>query len=42
MSRPSKHPPELKERAVRMVSESRSDYPHEFAAIKSVATKLGI
>ncbi len=42
MARPSKYPPELRERAVRMVIESRSDYEHETAAIKSVAAKLGI
>lgn len=42
MARPSKYPPELRERAVRMVVESRADYPHETAAIKSVAAKLGI
>jgi transposase len=42
MARPSKYTPELRERAVRMVMESRADYPHETAAIKSVASKLGI
>ena len=42
MARPSKYNPELRERAVRMVMESRQDYPHETAAIKSVASKLGI
>ena len=42
MARPSKYPPELRERAVRMVIESRQDYPHETAAIRSVAAKLGI
>ena len=42
MARPSKYTPELRERAVRMVLESRADYPHETAALKSVATKLGI
>ena len=42
MARPSKYPPELRERAVRMVIESRQDYPHESAAIRSVAAKLGI
>ena len=42
MARPSKYTPELRERAVRMVMESRADYPHESAAIKSVAGKLGI
>ena len=42
MARPSKYTPELRERAVRMVMESRADHPHETAAIKSVASKLGI
>lgn len=42
MARPSKYPTELRERAVRMVIESREDYPHEAAAIRSVANKLGI
>jgi transposase len=42
MARPSKYPAELRERAVRMVMESRQDYPHEAAAIRSVAAKLGI
>ncbi|WP_157210328.1 IS3 family transposase [Nocardioides aequoreus] len=42
MARPSRYPTELRERAVRMVMESRQDYPHESAAIRSVAAKLGI
>ena len=42
MARPSRYPTELRERAVRMVIESRQDYPHESAAIRSVAGKLGI
>jgi len=42
MARPSRYPVELRERAVRMVMESRSDYEHESAAIKSVASKVGI
>ena len=42
MARHSKYPPELRGRAVRMVIESRPDYPHEAAAIRSVAVKLGI
>lgn len=33
MARPSKHPPELREGAMRMVMESHADYPHEAAAI---------
>lgn len=42
MGRPSKYPPELRERAVRMVAELTPDYPSEFTAIRAVATKLGI
>ena len=42
MARPSKYPAELRERAVRMVLESRADHPSEFVAIRSIAGKLGI
>ena len=42
MARPSKYPRELRERAVRMVVESKDDYPSEFEAIRSIARKLGI
>lgn len=42
MARPSKYPREMRERAVRMVLDSRGDYPSEFEAIRSIATKLGI
>jgi transposase len=42
MARPTKYRPELRERAVRMVIESKADYPSEFEAIRSVAAKLGI
>ena len=42
MARPSKYPRELRERAVRMVVESRADYPSEYEAIRSIAGKLGI
>src|SRR5689334_17311270 len=37
-----KYPAELRERAVRMVREHRGDYASEWAAIQSVAAKLGI
>jgi transposase-like protein len=33
--------PEVKERAVRLVRESVADHPSEWAAIKSIATKIG-
>lgn len=42
MARPSKYPQELRERAVRMVIESRADYETETAAMRSIAGKLGI
>lgn len=42
MARPSKYSRELRERAVRMVLESKGEYPSEFEAIRSIATKLGI
>lgn len=41
MARPSKYPQQLRERAVSMVLESRGDYESEYAAIKSIAAKLG-
>ncbi|WP_329453200.1 IS3 family transposase (plasmid) [Streptomyces sp. NBC_01724] len=42
MARPSQYPLELRRRAVRMVAEVRPDYDTEWAAMKMVATKLGI
>ena len=42
MARPSMYPRELSERAVRMVLESKDDYPSEFEAIRTIAGKLGI
>jgi transposase len=42
MARPSKYPRELRERAVRMVVESKADYGSEYEAIRSIAAKLGI
>ena len=42
MARPSKYPPELRERAVRLVFESKDEYLSEFQAIRSIAGKLGI
>jgi transposase len=42
MPRPSSYPPEVRECAVRMVAETKGDYPSEFTAIQSVARSLGI
>jgi transposase len=41
MGRPSKYSPELRDRAVRMVVEHAHDYPSQWAAIRSIAEKLG-
>jgi transposase len=38
----SNYPPELRERAVRMVAEMRSNYSSQWAAIEAAAEKLGI
>ena len=42
MARTTTYPPELRERAVRLVAESRDDHESEWAAIASVAAKLGV
>ena len=42
MARRSKYPPELRDRAVRMVEEVRPSYGSQWAAIEGVAAKLGI
>src|ERR1041384_3952258 len=42
MGRRSRNPQELRERAVRMVQEHRDEYPSEWAAIISIAGKLGV
>jgi transposase len=41
MPRPSKYSPELRERAVRMVFEHTHEHPSQWAAIRSIAEKLG-
>ena len=41
MGRPSKYSPELRERAVRMVFEHAAEYPSQWAAMRSIAEKLG-
>lgn len=35
------YPPEVRERAVRMVVETQDDYPTQWAAIRSIADKIG-
>jgi transposase len=42
MTRPTRYPPELRERAMRLVREHRAEHPTEWAAIQSVAGKLGM
>ncbi len=39
---PKQYPRELRERAVRLVAEHREQYETEYAAIRSIAAKLGI
>jgi transposase len=41
MSKSSKFSPEVRERAVRMVQEQRGEYPSLWAAIQSIAPKIG-
>ena len=41
MNRQPKYPPELRERAIRMVYEQREHHESQWAAIKSVAQKIG-
>ena len=41
MSRSSRYAPEVRERTVRMVREHESEYPSQWAAITSMAEKIG-
>ena len=42
MARGTRYPTALRERAVRLVQEHRGEYPSEWAAITSIAGKLGV
>jgi transposase len=42
MPRTSRYSPEVCERAVRMVAEHRDEYPSQWAAMSSIAHKLGM
>lgn len=41
MTKSNKFSPEVRERAVRMVQENRDEYPSQWAAIQSIAPKIG-
>ena len=41
MNRTTKFSPEVRERAVRMVQEHRGEYPSLWAAVESIAPKIG-
>ncbi len=41
MNKSNKYSPEVRERAVRMVLEHRNEYPSQWAAIESIAPKIG-
>jgi transposase len=41
MSKSTRYSPEVRERAVRMVFEHQHDHPSQWAAIRSIAEKIG-
>ena len=42
MTKATRYPPELRERAMRLVREHRDEHQSEWAAIESIAGKLGM
>jgi transposase len=42
MKKATRYPPELRERAIRLVREHRHEHPSEWAVIQSIAGKLGM
>jgi transposase-like protein len=42
MTRRTRYPQELRERAVRLLLEHRREYDSEWAAIRSIAEKVGV
>jgi transposase len=42
MTGPRRFPPEVRERATRMLFEQRDEYPTQWAAIRSIAGKFGM
>jgi transposase len=42
MTRATRYPPELRERAMRLVREHRGEHPSEWTAIQAIASKLGM
>ena len=41
MNKPNRFSPEVRERAVRLVQEHRGEYPSLWAAVESIAPKIG-
>ena len=41
MSKSNRYSPEVRERAVRMLFEHKADYESEWAAMESIASKIG-